>query len=263
MQLEFFQIDAFATKPFEGNPAAVFPLQAWLPDATLQSIAEEHNLSETVFFVKTTDGYHIRWFTPAAEVDLCGHATLASAFALFQILEPERTSVTFASKSGPLSVHRNGTLMTLDFPAESLVTCPVPEALRTGLGVEPEEVLKCDDYFAVLGSETALRSLAPNHAALAALDCRGICVTAPGDHVDFVSRFFAPRLGIKEDPVTGSSHCALTPYWAGKLGKAKLSARQLSPRGGNLECELHGDRVEISGTAALYLRGTVYIEDPA
>ncbi len=260
MKLDFFQIDAFATKPFEGNPAGVFPLPAWLPDQTMQSIAAEHNLSDTAFFVKTGETYSIRWFTPAAEVALCGHATLASAFVVFNILEPERTNVTFESKSGRLSVRRNGTLLTLDFPAISLSACPVPEALKAGLGIEPVEVLRCDDYFVVLDSEEQLQALDPDPSVLAELECRGIIVTAPGHgETDFTSRFFAPRLGIKEDPVTGSAHCALTPYWARRLGRAKLMARQISRRGGTLECALDNDRVNISGTAVQYLRGAVFL----
>lgn len=255
MELEFFQVDAFTKDVFTGNPAAVYPLSAWLPDVTLQAIAMEHNLSETVFFVPENEGYHIRWFTPVTEVALCGHATLACAHVIFSELELRHDVIRFTSLSGPLSVRQEKKLLTLDFPAAHLEECRVPDLLTEGLGVKPTEVFRCDDYFAVLENEAQVATLQPDLRTLARLECRGICVTAPGEQVDFVSRFFAPRYGIDEDPVTGSAHCALAPYWSNRLGKTELTARQLSKRGGTLRCRVEADRVAISGEAVTYSRG--------
>jgi PhzF family phenazine biosynthesis protein len=259
MKILIYQVDAFASRVFEGNPAAVCPLEEWLDDEVMQAIAQENNLSETAFFVPHEKGFDIRWFTPAAEVDLCGHATLASAFVVFTAIEPGRSEVTFASRSGPLSVSSNGDLLTLDFPAQPPAPCAAPSELAAGLGKDPAEVLACEDYFAVYASQEDIVGMRPDMSVLEKVDLRGVIVTAPGDEVDFVSRFFAPRYGIDEDPVTGSAHCALTPYWAQRLGKSKLHAYQLSRRGGELFCEDRGDRVMISGRAVLYLQGFITI----
>lgn len=255
MHLDFFQVDAFADQVFEGNPAAVYPLDAWLPDETMQAIAAEHNLSESVFFAPEEQAYRIRWFTPVAEVALCGHATLAAAHILFTELDPVRNGVSFCSLSGPLTVAREGQRIILDFPAAYPKPCPAPDGLVEALGVEPVETRLGDDYFVVLEREADLAGLAPDLRRLGEIDCRGICVTAPGETADFVSRFFAPRHGIDEDPVTGSSHCALTPYWAKRLNKPELLARQLSKRGGTLHCTATGDRVKIAGRAVTYCKG--------
>ncbi|MBN2025845.1 MAG: PhzF family phenazine biosynthesis protein [Actinobacteria bacterium] len=259
MKLPLYQVDAFASRLFTGNPAAVVPLREWLEDAAMQAIAMENNLSETAFFVPHGEGYHIRWFTPAAEVDLCGHATLATAFIVFTVIEPRRNEVVFESRSGLLSVSRDGDLLVLDFPSQPPAPCAVPRELAQGLGREPDEVLCAEDYFVVFGDEAAVRRMEPDMAELKKLGLRGIIVTAPGDEVDFVSRFFVPSHGIDEDPVTGSAHCALTPYWALRLRKSKLHAWQLSHRGGELFCEDRGERVLISGRAVPYLEGFIVI----
>jgi PhzF family phenazine biosynthesis protein len=259
MEIPFYQIDAFASKVFSGNPAAVCPLDAWLDDAILQSIAQENNLSETAFFVKNADGYQIRWFTPVAEVDLCGHATLASAYVIFTYIDPSCVCVTFESKSGPLSVEKKADRLCMNFPSQPPVECTAPNDLIAGLGKTPSSVLSCEDYFAVYESESDIKGLRPRMDLLKNLDLRGVIVTAPGNRVDFVSRFFAPSLGIDEDPVTGSAHSALTPYWAERLNKKELNAHQLSARGGELFCKDLGDRVEIAGTAVQYLHGIIVL----
>ncbi len=259
MNLPLYQVDAFTEHPFAGNPAAVCPLDTWLTDDLLQQIAAENNLSETAFFVPREDGYHIRWFTPLVEIDLCGHATLASAWVLYRILGYDEATIRFHSASGPLTVFREGQWLVLDFPASPPHTCPLPDLLSRGLGREPRAVLRSDDYLALLADQEEVRALVPDFGLLARLDCRGIIVTAPGTETDFVSRFFAPAVGIDEDPVTGSAHCTLTPFWAERLHRSRLSARQISDRGGELECELRGDRVLIKGKAALYLEGTIRI----
>ena len=259
MQLPIYQIDAFASEVFRGNPAAVCPLGRWLDDEQMQAIAEENSLSETAFFIKQGDIYHLRWFTPVAEVDLCGHATLASAFVILNILEPGATRVRFMTRSGELIVTRRDSLLTMDFPAQHPQPCQAPQALIEGLGETPRELLTGEDYFAVFESENVIRNLQPDMRCLKKLDRRGVIVTAPGETVDFVSRFFAPKLGVNEDPVTGSAHCALTPYWSAKLKKQTLTARQLSHRGGDLHCKLAGDRVFISGRAVKYMEGTIEI----
>ena len=261
MRLPIFQIDAFADRPFAGNPAAVMPLEAWLPDATLQSIALENALSETAFIVREGDGFRIRWFTPACEVDLCGHATLASAFVLFTELEPGRREVTFQSASGPLAVRRAGDLLALDFPSRPpSVLEPVP-GLAEALGAEPLELWKARDILALLGSEDQVRALRPDMSKLSEIDAFAVIVTAPGDEADFVSRFFAPRKGVPEDPVTGSAHTTLTPFWAKRLGKSSLRALQVSQRGGELFCEDRGDRVAIAGRAVKVLEGTFLLDE--
>lgn len=261
MDLKLYQIDAFAEQVFEGNPAAVIPLQEWLSDELMQKIASENNLSETTFFVKEADHYHIRWFTPANEVDLCGHATLASAYVLFNILDYPDNTLTFKSRSGLLNVSRKDELLELDFPKAEQTRCEAPPELIKGLSKTPIETWKTDDYFVVFETEQDIIDLEPNFNQLAEADCRGIIVTAPGEHCDFVSRFFAPRYGINEDPVTGSAHCKLTPYWAEKLNKTELSAQQLSARGGKLRCTLTGDRVLIAGKAVKYMEGVVTLND--
>jgi len=264
MKIPCYHIDAFASAAFRGNPAAVCPLSAWLPDATLQNIAAENNLSETAFIVPRGDDYDLRWFTPTIEVDLCGHATLAAACVLFIERGSNADSIRFHSRSGVLTVSREGDgVLTLNFPARPAVLALAPEALVRGLGARPVEVLKARDYLAVFAREAEVQALTPDFAALKTLDCLGIIATAPGNDCDFVSRFFAPGAGIDEDPATGSSHCTLIPYWARQLGKTKLFARQVSRRGGELSCELVGERVRIGGKAVLYLRGEIEIEDAA
>jgi len=260
MRLPYFHVDAFASGVFRGNPAGVCPLAAWLPDATLQNIAAENNLSETAFVVARGADYDLRWFTPTTEVDLCGHATLAAAFVLFTERGLAGDQVRFHSRSGPLSVSREGDVLTLDFPSRPAAPCATPDALRRGLGAAPAEVRKARDFLAVFGREAEVRALRPDFAALRTLDCLGIIATAPGVGCDFVSRFFAPGAGIDEDPATGSSHCTLIPYWAQRLGKTKLFGRQVSVRGGEMFCNLVGDRVQIGGHAALYSRGELEVD---
>lgn len=259
MKIKLYQIDAFASKVFEGNPAAVCLLGRWLDDATLQAIAEENNLSETAFFVPSTKGFHLRWFTPVAEVDLCGHATLAAAYVLFKILGYRNRNVTFETRSGDLVVSRNGDFFEMDFPARTPGPCAIPNALISGLGKDPIEVLAADDYIAVYEKEEEITSIKPNHSRLQELDLRGVVITAKGKSVDFVSRVFGPKLGIPEDPVTGSAHCELAPYWQTRLGKNKFIAKQLSRRGGEVGCEVKGDRVIISGQAIEFMNAEIDI----
>ena len=260
MRLRLFQVDAFTDAVFGGNPAAVCPLDSWLDDATLQAIAAENNLSETAFLVPANGAYDLRWFTPLAEVDLCGHATLASAHVVFRHLRQEADSVGFESRSGRLEVVRcdDGSL-AMDFPALAAHAVPPPPGLAAGLGAEPAAVFADMDYLALFDSESAVTALSPDFGALARLDRRGVIVSAPGESVDFVSRFFCPRLGVPEDPVTGSAHCMLAPFWAGRLGKTTLHAWQASARGGMLECSVAGDRVRLTGRAVQYLEGTIAV----
>jgi PhzF family phenazine biosynthesis protein len=261
--LSLYQIDAFASKVFKGNPAAVCPLEEWLPDETLQAIAAENNLAETAYFVPQQDGFQLRWFTPRLEVDLCGHATLASAFVIFTELQPSLESVRFDSLSGPLFVKRNGDQLTMDFPAWRLdQKHDPPAALVEGLSAQPQEIYEAvpgNNYFTVFASETEVLALQPNFSKLEALHPHGVIATAPGDTSDCASRYFAPSYGIPEDPVTGSIHSALTPYWSKRLNKKKIHARQVSARGGDLFCEDRGDRVNISGYAVKYLEGKIRI----
>jgi PhzF family phenazine biosynthesis protein len=260
IDIPLYQVDAFASRVFAGNPAAVCPLEAWLADATLQDIATENNLSETAYFVRRDDGdYDLRWFTPTDEVDLCGHATLASAFVIDRHLEPGRARVRFHSKSGPLNVACEDDLYTLDFPAHppAPVDAAVAEAVGEALGTRPLEVRQAKSFLALLTDEAAVLAARPDLAAVTALPGDGLIVTAPGNDCDFVSRYFAPHVGIPEDPVTGSAHCRLTPFWARRLDKARLTARQVSRRGGELLVEDRGERVSIAGRCAPYMEGRI------
>lgn len=259
MEIPIYQVDAFASRVFTGNPAAVCPLEAWLPDATMQAIAMENNLAETAFFIRAAGGYHLRWFTPVNEMDLCGHATLASAYVISRFLEPDQTLLRFETRSGILTVTRQGDLLTLDFPARPPERVTPCAGLLEALGGHPEAVLAARDYMIVYGSEAEVRALKPNMMGLLDIDRFAVIVTAPGSTsgVDFVSRFFAPAKGVPEDPVTGSAHCTLVPYWAGRLGRKHLTAWQVSARGGELLCELKGDRVTMAGEGVLFLRGTI------
>ncbi len=260
MQLQLYTIDAFESGPFTGNPAAVCPLENWLDDALLQAIAAQNNLSETVYLVpKGAGSYGIRWFTPATEVKLCGHATLAAAFALKTELGEEADTIRFDSLSGPLSVVCQNGRYTLDFPSQPPTACPRPSWLPNALGANPREFYRAEYCLAIVPSEEILAAIEPDFALLAKSSDSYLIVSAPGEERDFVSRFFAPAAGIDEDPVTGSAHCTLTPYWAKRLGKRSLSARQISPRGGELTCELAGDRVRISGSARLYAKATIFV----
>jgi PhzF family phenazine biosynthesis protein len=259
MILPIFEVDAFTSQVFRGNPAAVCPLPSWLDDATLQAIAAENNLAETAFVVGGDGAYEIRWMTPKTEVDLCGHATLASAFVLFAEGEKGRDEVVFRSKSGELRVRREGDLLTLDFPSRPPKTVTATDDLLEGLGRPPREVWAARDYLAVYEREEDVRTLTPDFARLARTDKFAVIVTAPGNKVDFVSRFFAPKQGLPEDPVTGSAHCTLVPFWSKRLGKKRLHALQVSARGGELFCEDRGERVAISGHAVRYLQGTIEV----
>ena len=261
MHIPLYHIDAFAERPFAGNPAAVCPLESWLPDDLMQSIAGENNLSETAFFVPEGDGYRVRWFTPMVEVDLCGHATLASAYVVFRWIAPSLSLVTFQTvKAGPLTVTRDGEMLALELPSRPPERCPEPAGMTAALGRKPAEVHAARDYLAVFDSADDVLALKPDFEAVARLDRFAVIATAPGkDGIDFVSRFFAPAHGVNEDPVTGSSHCTLVPYWADRLGKTRLEARQVSQRGGALTCTLDGSRVRLAGRAVLYLTGTIEI----
>lgn len=259
MKIPLYQIDAFTNTLFKGNPAAVCPLESWPDDKVLADIAAENNLSETAFFVKEGNGYRLRWFTPEVEVDLCGHATLAAAFVIFNYLHPSLSLVEFETMSGKLTVEREADLLSMDFPSRKPIPCIPPPDLLKGLGGNPVEILKSRDYFVVYSSEEEVRVLAPDMNLLKGLDALGIIVTAKGDRSDFVSRFFAPGAGIAEDPVTGSAHSSLIPYWSEKFKRMQLHALQISKRGGELFCELRGDRVRIAGNAVTYLIGNVEI----
>ena len=260
MRIPVYQVDAFTNRVFGGNPAAVCPLDSWLDDAILQAIATEHNLSETAYFTGAGDRRQLRWFTPGCEVDLCGHATLASGFVIMELLERGRKSVTFETRSGDLIVERDGERYRLDFPARPPHHLPASAELTRALGAEPREVWAARDIMAVFDSEEQVRALEPDMDAVARLDTFAVIATARGRDVDFVSRFFAPAKGVPEDPVTGSSHCTLTPYWAGVLEKTKLTAKQVSKRGGDLWCELIDGRVRMSGSAVLYSQGVIQLE---
>ncbi len=257
MKIPIYQVDAFTEKLFGGNPAAVCPLDGWLPEQTMQAIGAENNLSETAFFVRAGTSFEIRWFTPEVEVDLCGHATLASGHVIFNHLGYSGSLITLQSKSGELRVKREGDLLYLDFPAYRPESVDLPSELERGLGRRPNETFKGRDFLAVFESEEEILSLEPDFAELKKLDCLGIIVTAPGRSSDFVSRFFAPRAGINEDPVTGSAHSLLIPFWAKRLKKKQLHARQVSRRGGELFCEDRGSRVLIGGRSKTFMIGEI------
>jgi PhzF family phenazine biosynthesis protein len=263
MLLPLYQLDAFTERLFGGNPAAVCPLPRWLPDATLLAIAAENNLSETAYLVPRGEDYELRWFTPAVEIDLCGHATLAAGAVVFRHLKRGAREVRFHTRAaGILGVSQQGDALELDFPSRPSAVAPAPAGLIEALGGKPREVRKSvRDYLVVYGSEAEVARLAPAMAPLAALGKAGVIVTAPGVEVDFVSRFFAPGAGVDEDPATGSAHCVLTPYWAERLGKSPLEARQISQRVGELRCTLRGDRVGIAGGVVDYLEGKIAVPE--
>ncbi len=260
MKLKVYIANAFSEKKFGGNPAAIVPLNEWLSDMLMQQIASQNNLSETAYFVPQGNDYGIRWFTPAVEVDLCGHATLASAHVLYEHLGYGRDQIIFHSKSGPLPVTRDNGKIRLDFPAKESKKITDDGLIERALGIKPKSVYKSlYDYMVVLGSQSDIESLKPDLALVKKLPARGLIVTAKGDEADFVSRCFFPQSGIDEDPVTGSAHVVMVPYWAKETGKNKLSAIQLSARRGYLDCELAGDRVLMSGHAHTYLEGEFFI----
>lgn len=259
MVLNIYQVDAFASKVFEGNPAAVIPLENWLDDDLMQKIALENNLSETAFFVKTDTGFHIRWFTPEFEIDLCGHATLASAYIIKNFIDPSIAEINFSTeKAGILKASAGNGMYTLDFPSRMPEECEVPDNLLKSLGVSHAiDVLKSRDYFVVLPDEEAIKNVEPDFNLIKQLDSIGVIVTAKGKSADVVSRCFYPGAGIPEDPVTGSAHCTIVPYWSEKLNTTKIFCKQLSPRSGDLHCELKGDHVLMSGKCVLYLKGEI------
>jgi PhzF family phenazine biosynthesis protein len=259
MEIPIYQVDAFASAVFSGNPAAICPLERWLPDETMQAIAMENNLAETAFFVRDNGRFQLRWFTPACEVDLCGHATLGSAYVLFQELKEPAEALRFETKSGELVVRREGDRLKMDLPSWPPKQVEVDARLADAIGGRPIEILAARDYLVRYQSAEEVQALSPDMEALKTIDRAAVIATAPATDCDFVSRFFAPAKGIPEDPVTGSSHCTLTPYWAKQLGKTRLHARQISPRRGELFCRLVGDRVEVAGHAALFLRGRIQI----
>jgi PhzF family phenazine biosynthesis protein len=260
MRLRVAQIDAFTRRPFSGNPAAVCPLERWLPDETLQAIAAENNLSETAFYLPRGDSFELRWFTPTVEVDLCGHATLATAFVIWTIRrETAAPQLSFQSRSGQLKVDRDGDRYVLDFPSLPPIECDAHSGLVSALGAQPRVILAARDYLCVFDHEEEVRALTPDIPKIAATDRFAVIATAPGRDCDFVSRFFAPAQGVPEDPVTGSAHCTLIPYWAQRLGKRSLFARQISRRGGEIWCEDRGPRVRIAGHAVKVLEGELEV----
>ena len=259
MDLALYQIDAFADKSFQGNPAAVCPLVEWLSDDVMQLIASENNLSETAFFVKNEGHFHIRWFTPEHEVELCGHATLASAYVIFNILNFDGNEINFQSKSGLLNVTKANDWLVMDFPTQSPQPCPIPEQISKAFADDPIECLKAEDYIVVFADEKSVLNAKPNLSLLAELDLRGVAITSISNKYDFVTRFFAPKYGLDEDPVTGSAFTQLIPYWSKQLDKEKLMAKQVSKRGGEVVCQFMGERVKISGKAVKYLVGSISI----
>jgi PhzF family phenazine biosynthesis protein len=259
MEIPLYQIDAFASELFEGNPAAVCPLANWLPDEIMQAIATENNLSETAFFIPKEDGYQIRWFTPTSEVDLCGHATLASAYVVFNMLGCQKDKIEFDSRSGILTVMKDNEWLIMDFPAQPPVACDIPEEIIQAFNIAPVECLRSEDLIVVFENEIDIESADPDFEPLKKLDLRGVIITATSKHYDFVARFFAPKYGIPEDPVTGSAYTQLAPYWESKLGPKRFTVKQVSPRGGELACEVVGDRVFISGKAVKYMEGKIDI----
>jgi PhzF family phenazine biosynthesis protein len=260
MKLPFYQVDAFTDEVFSGNPAGVCPLRVWLPDAIMQKIAAENNLAETAFFIPRDEGYEIRWFTPLVEVDLCGHATLASAHIIYQQPGKKDDIIRFHSRSGELMVKKTGEMITMDFPADFCDPANPPAGLFEALGVEPVLCYRGrTDFMLIYENEEIITSIRPDFARLGKIDARGVIVSAPGNEADFVSRFFAPQVCVNEDPVTGSAHTTLTPYWSRRLVKSNLTAIQLSERGGELKLRMAGNRVEISGHAVIYLDGQIEI----
>jgi predicted PhzF superfamily epimerase YddE/YHI9 len=259
MNLKIFKLDTFTNQTFTGNAAAVCPLEQWIPDELMQNIAAENNLSETAFFVGSNGQYKLRWFTPISEVDLCGHATLASAFVVMQKLEPSVSTVSFHTRSGELKVTRKGTGYEMDFPAQPPKPVEPPSLLLEGLSHAPKLILASADYFLVYETQKEIEKIVPKFEILKNIPLRGIIVTAPGNETDFVSRFFGPKIGINEDPVTGSAHCALAPYWSQQLKKSNLIGKQLSARGGTIECSVSGSRVLLSGECVMYLEGQIIV----
>jgi PhzF family phenazine biosynthesis protein len=261
MRTAIYQVDAFTRQRFAGNPAAVMVFDEFPADAAMQAVAAENNLAETAFLVRDAGDYRIRWFTPSTEVPLCGHATLASAAVVMERLEPQRESVVFNSKSGPLPVRRTTTGYVMDFPARAFERVAASQQLVAALGVTPVEVhINAFNYMALLPNEQVVRELKPDLAAIARLDRSGVIVTAAGSGAyDFVSRYFAPAKGIPEDPVTGGAHCQLVPYWAGRLGRSEFRAYQASSRGGEIVCRLKGSRVELEGGCVFYMEGMAEI----
>lgn len=264
LEVPIYQVDAFAGRLFAGNPAAVCPLEKWLPDDVMQAIAAENNLSETAFFVRHGDDYELRWFTPTVEIDLCGHATLASGFVIMTKLSPQKTATRFHTKSGILNVTRDGPRFALDLPSHPPKPVEMPAKFLAALGMPPKQVLAAKMYLVVYETAEEVAALTPDFAVLKDVDKYGVIATAPGpasgpNACDFVSRYFAPHAGVPEDPVTGSAHCTLVPYWALRLGKTKLHARQISARGGELFCEDQGRRVSLAGSAVLYLEGRIRV----
>jgi PhzF family phenazine biosynthesis protein len=261
MRTPIYQVDAFTSRRFAGNPAAVMPMKSFMSDATMLAIARENNLSETAFLIPESTDYRLRWFTPEVEVPLCGHATLASAAVVMERLEAGRTKVVFHSVSGALTVSRSGAGYVMDFPARPSQEVPTPPGLAEALGIMPVQVyVNSFNYMAILENAQMVRQIAPEMPTIARMDRPGVIVTAPGDGpYDFISRYFAPAKGIPEDPVTGAAHCMLAPYWAGRLGKSTLRAFQASRRGGEVVCRLAGDRIELEGSCVFYLEGEVEI----
>jgi PhzF family phenazine biosynthesis protein len=258
MNIPFYQVDAFTDRLFGGNPAGVCPLEQWLADDVMQKIAMENNLSETAFFIKKENGFHIRWFTPKVEVNLCGHATLASAHVIFTYLGFTEDVISFESRSGILNVRKEADLLVLDFPANKPQRTSLPEGFVQALNITPVQCHRGkEDYLLLYKTQQEIEALTPDFKRLEKIDARAIIVTAPGTHADFVSRFFGPRVGVDEDPVTGSAHTVLIPFWAEKLGKTEMKAMQLSRRGGTLFCRLRDDRVDIGGKAVTYLKGEI------
>jgi PhzF family phenazine biosynthesis protein len=259
VKLPLYQIDAFTNRMFSGNPAAVVIIDSWLPDEDLKAIAAENNLAETAFVIPHGEAMPLRWFTPTVEVDLCGHATLAAAHVLFRYTFPSATRLTFNTRSGNLTVTREDDFLSMDFPSRPGKPLQITDAVISALGIRPQELYHARDLLAIFESESEIRAFCPNFERLARLDTFAVIISAPGDTVDYVYRFFAPRQGIPEDPVTGSANCTLVPYWVARLGRLELTAKQLSARGGDVRCALHGDRVRIAGQAVEYLRGEITV----
>jgi PhzF family phenazine biosynthesis protein len=260
MKLLLYQIDAFTGRMFGGNPAAVVLLDAWLPDDALRAIAAENNLAETAFVIPHGEIMPLRWFTPTVEVDLCGHATLATADVLFRHTLPSAKRLTFSTRSGNLTVTRDGDLLSMDFPSRPGKPVEIEDTVVAALGIRPRELYRARDLLAIYESESQIHDFRPDFGRIASLDAFAVIISAPGGAVDYVYRFFAPRQGIPEDPVTGSANCTLVPYWAARLGRSELVAKQLSARGGDLRCALRGDRVLIAGQAVEYLRGEITVD---